>query len=154
MIETILQFLDKFIRFFATNEIALGMTSIIGLVGFILTLVVSFQTTKIKKILQFNQVTEQYNKERAAYRKAFEGHRKSIMEDNIKNDTILKDILTHVEGYRVKFDSLLSKREKSDLRCFVQILKKQSNEVDWNTVCNYLSTLSGRLTKKGDKKNA
>ena len=74
------------------------------------------------------------------------------MEDDIKSDKILKEILKHVEGYRVKFDPLLSYREKNDLRSLIQILKKQSDDVDWNHICNHLSTLSGRLTKKGDKK--
>ena len=153
MIDKLLQFIENSIRFFATNEIVLGIASIVGIAGFVLTIIVTLQTAKIKKILQFNQVTEQYNKERTAYQKTFEGHLKSIMEDNIKSDKILKEILKHVEGYRVKFDPLLSYREKKELLSFIEILKKQAGDVDWNHICNHLSTLSGRLTKKGDKKN-
>ena len=51
MLEKILQFIENFFHFFATNEIILGSASIIGIVGFIFTVIVSLQTTKIKKIL-------------------------------------------------------------------------------------------------------
>ena len=153
MIEKILQFIVNFVRFFATNEIVLGITSMVGIAGFILTIIVSIQTSKIKKILQYNQITNQYNKERTGFQNSFAGHLKSIVEDNIKSDKLLKDILALVESYRVKFTPLLSRRERADLRSFIKMLKKQADKVNWNVVCNHLSILSGRLTKKGDKKN-
>ena len=85
-----------FLKFFGTNEIILGVCSLLGIAGFIMTLIVTIKTTKIAKILKYNQVTDTYNKERTAFQKAFEGHRSSIIEDEIKTDKILKDILKQV----------------------------------------------------------
>ena len=98
-----------FLKFFGTNEIILGVCSLLGIAGFIMTLIVTIKTTKISKILKYNQVTDTYNKERTAFQKAFEGHRSSIIEDEIKTDKILKDILKQVEAYRTKFNDILPK---------------------------------------------
>ena len=118
-----------------------------------MTLIVTIKTNKIAKILKYNQVTEAYNKERTAFQKAFEGHRSSIVEDDIKTDKILKDILKQVEAYRIKFNDIFSLKERITLSLFIRILKKPAKDVDFNSVCNYLATLSGRLSKKEDKKN-
>lgn len=142
-----------FLSFLGTNEIILGVCSLLGITGFIMTLIVTIKTTKIAKILKYNQVTDTYNKERTAFQKAFEGHRSSIIEDEIKTDKILKDILKQVEAYRTKFNDILPLKERMALNSFVKILKKPAEEVDFNSVCNYLATLSGRLSKKEDKKN-
>lgn len=142
-----------FLKFLGTNEIILGICSLLGIIGFILTLIVTFKTSKIAKVLRYNHVTETYNKERLGFQKTFEGHRASIIDDGICTDKILKNILSNVEAYRTKFDDILSFREKCMLNTFVNILKKPATDVDFNTVCNYLAILSGRLSKKGDKKN-
>ena len=142
-----------FLKFLGTNEIILGICSLLGIIGFILTLIVTFKTSKIAKVLRFNHVTETYNKERLGFQKTFEGHRASIIDEGIRTDKILKNILSNVEAYRAKFDDILSFHEKHTLNAFVNILKKPAEEVDFNTVCNYLAILSGRLSKKGDKKN-
>ncbi len=141
------------LKFFGTNEIVLGIASLVGIVGFFLTVFVSLRTDKISKILKYNQVTSQYNKERSAYQKTFEGHRKSIVEDNIKSDKLLKDILQNVEAYRTKFGEILSLKEKMTLFFFSQHLKKESKKVDYNKISNYLASLSGRLSKKEDTRN-
>jgi len=54
-----------FLIFFGTNEIILGVCSLLGIAGFIMTLIVTIKTTKIAKILKYNQVTDTYNKERS-----------------------------------------------------------------------------------------
>ena len=143
-----------FFEFLGTNEIVLGVCSFLAIIGFIMTFIVTIKTTKIAKILKYNKVTDTYNKERTAFQKTFEGHRSSIVEDGIKTDKILKDILKQVEAYRTKFNDILPFRERIALNSFVKILKKPAEEVDFNSVCNYLATLSGRLSKKEDKKNA
>ena len=145
--------LYKLLFFLGTNEIIMGISSLCGIVGFILTILVSIRTSKINKILKYNQTTEQYNKERLRFQRAFEGHRKSIVEDNIKTEKIIKDILKNVEEYRIKFDFILSLKTKITLYLFIFILKKDYKKVDFNKVCNYLAILSGRLSKKEEKIN-
>ena len=39
-----------FLKFFGTNEIILGVCSLLGIAGFIMTLIVTIKTTKIAKI--------------------------------------------------------------------------------------------------------
>lgn len=144
---------EDFLRFLGTNEVVLGIATMLGFVGFIMTLVVSCRTAKISKILKYNQMTDSYNKERKAFQKSFEGHKKSIVEDNIKTIKIQKDILTLLEEYRVKYFSLCSIKERITIICFIRLLEKENKNVNWNTVSNYLAKLSGRLSKKEDKKN-
>lgn len=140
-------------RFLGTNEIILGITSLTGIIGFILTMFVSARTAKISKILKYNEVTNLYNRERTGFKRAFEGHRQSIMEDNIRTDTILKQILQNIEEYRAKFSGIFTVREKFTLWCFIRLLKKDAKKVDFNVVCNYLAGLSGRLSKKEDTRH-
>lgn len=141
------------LKFLGTNEIVLGIASLTGIGGFILTVFISIRTSKISKILKYNQVTSQYNKERLAFQRTFEGHRKSIVEDGIKSDKLLKDILQNIEEYRAKFDEILSPKDKITLFRFSQILKKETEKVNYNKVSNYLASLSGRLSKKEDTRN-
>lgn len=140
------------LHFFGTNEIVLGVTSLTGIVGFILTIIVSIRTAKISKILKHNEITSLYNKEHTSFKNAFEGHRQSIMEDSIQTDVILKNILQNVEEYLSKFDEIIPLKEKIVLWRFSRLLKKKAEKVDFNDVCNYLAMLSGRLSKKEDKK--
>lgn len=143
----------SFFKFFGTNEIVLGITSLAGIVGFVLTIFVTIRTANISKILKYNDTTNLYNRERTAFKKVFEGHKQSIIEDGIKTDAILKSILQNIEEYRMKFSEILPLWEKITLWNFVRLLKKDASKVDFNKVCNYLSTLSGRLSKKEDIKH-
>ena len=143
----------RFLGFLGKNEIVLGVCSLLSIIGFVLTLFVTFKTSKIAKVLKYNQVTDVYNKERKSYQKTFEGQRRSIIEDGIKTDKILKDILKNIEAYRLMFNDILLLRERRSLLKFIKILKKPANEVEFNEVCKYLATLSGRLSKREDKKN-
>ena len=102
--------IEKILFFFGTNELILGIASLCGIVGFALTVIVTIRTARISKILRYNEITTNYNKERIGFQRTFEGHRVSITEDNIRTDKILKDILKNVEEYRVKFQEILSFR--------------------------------------------
>ena len=141
------------LNFFGTNETILGIVSIVGIVGFILTVIVTVKTGAISKILKYNQVTDNYNENREGYLRAFEGHRKSITELNDKSEKLLKTILAQVESYRVNFGEIISRSEMKTLNNFIGLLEQEANAVDWNEVCNYLAKLSGRLSKKEEKKN-
>lgn len=141
------------LKFFGTNTVVLGITSLVGFLGFILTIWVSLRTEKISRILKYNQVTSRYNRERQAFQKAFEGHRKSIVEDGIQSNKLLKDILQNVEEYRNKFGEIMSTRERIMLFRFSCLLKKETENVNYNKVSNYLASLSGRLSKKEETRN-
>lgn len=143
----------KLLTFMGTNEVVLGISSIAGIVGFVLTILVSIRTEKITKILKYNQITSQYNKERAGYKKAFQGHIESIINDGIQTDAILKNILQNVEEYRLKYGEILSIKEKITLFFFIRQLKKKASDVDFNKIANYLAKLSGRLSKKEEIKH-
>ena len=143
----------KLLTFMGTNEVVRGISSIAGIVGFVLTILVSIRTEKITEILKYNQITSQYNKERAGYKKAFQGHIESIINDGIQTDAILKNILQNVEEYRLKYGEILSIKEKITLFFFIRQLKKKASDVDFNKIANYLAKLSGRLSKKEEIKH-
>lgn len=140
-------------KFLGTNQIVLGICSLLGMIGFVITILTWLRTDKISKILKHNSITMQYNKERRGFLNSFEGHRSSIVQDGNNTDTLLKDILKNVEAYDAKFNALLTTKEKISLYLFKRILKKPAREVDFNIVCNYLASLSGRLSKKEEINN-
>lgn len=148
-----LELLKKALNFMGTEPLILGVCSVLGILGFVITIFTYFRTGKISKILKYNSVTSLYNRERTAFQQTFEGHAKSIAEDGIKTDMLLKDILKNVEAYSFKFGEILSWGERVLLWQFKRILQKESQDVDFNKVCNYLAKLSGRLSKKEEIKN-
>lgn len=143
-----------FFEYIVESEVIMGISAICGIISFILTIALLFRTAKINQILKQNTTILTYNKERIGYQNTFEGHRKSILEDGIRSDALLKQILKDVEEYRYKFDNIISFYDKIRLHIFVKILKKESSSVNYNSVCNSLAQLSGRLAKREDKKNA
>lgn len=143
----------KFLEILGSNPYILGIATLCTIVGFILTLFVSMRTSKISKILKYNETTSTYNRKRKSFQETFEGHRKSITEDNIHSDKLLKDILKNVEEYDAQFSNILSIKDRIILWSFKRILRKESQFVNYNKVCNYLATLSGRLSKKEEIKN-
>lgn len=145
--------IENILRFMGSNEIVLGIASICGIAGFILTIIVTIRTAKIGKILKYNQITSQYNRDRKTYQNVFEGHQASIFEDNLRSDKLLKTILKDVEAYRLNFHAILSTREKVTLFFLKRLLKKESKDANYNTIGNYLAFLAGRLSKKEEKKN-
>ena len=145
--------MNDIIACFGTNKVILGIASICGILGFILTIIVTIRTANISKILTYNEITARYNKERNAYQRTFEGHRQSILEDNIKTDKLLKDILKNIEEYDSKYRALFSLQDKFNVWRLKRLLRLEADEVNFNSVCNYLSALSGRLVKKEGKKN-
>ena len=148
-----MKYISDILTFLGTNQIVLGVCSLLGMLSFIITILIGLRTGKIEKVIRYNSVMDQYNKERLAFQKTFEGHVASIIDDKIFSDRILKSILRNVEAYRTKFDDILSFRENLELYRFCRLLRRRSADVDSNDICNYLATLLGRLAKKGDKKN-
>jgi len=144
---------EAILRFMGTNEIILGIASVCGIAGFVLTILVSIRTKRIGKILKYNQTASQYNRERKAYQSAFEGHRASIFEDGLRSDKLLNDILRNVEAYQTKFQEILSFKEKIILLVLKHYLKKKSGDANYRAIANHLATLSGRLSKKEEQKN-
>lgn len=143
----------RFLSFLGANQYFLGFSSLCGVIGFVLTIIVTVKTSKISKILRHNAITSQYNKERISFQNTFEGHRKSITVDGLQSKQLLTDILKNVEAYRAKFSEILSWREKIRLAMFIKQLKKEPNQANYNLICNYLASISGRLSKRGDMKN-
>lgn len=141
------------LKFFGTNPYALGFASLCGIAGFLLTVHVAIKTNKISSILKYNEITSRYNSERIAFQKTFEGHRNSILDDGIKTDTLLKDILKKVEEYDVKYHTLFSFNDRIVVKRLKRKLRKEADRVDFNSICNDLAVLAGRLSKKEDMKN-
>ena len=141
------------LKFFGTNPYALGVASFCGIAGFLLTVHVAIKTNKISSILKYNEITSQYNAERIAFQNTFEGYRTSIMADGIKTDILLKDILKSVEEYDVKYHALFTLNDLIVIGRLKWMLRRKAVKVNFNTVCNDLAALSGRLSKQEDLKN-
>lgn len=143
----------QWIEFFGENKIILGIASICGIFGFILTIFVSVRTSHISKILNRNNVADTYNKKRGSYQKSFNGHISSIVKDEIHTNQILKNILKDTTAYYEEFNVLLPFNEKIKFKSFFRMIKKEAKDVDFNAVTNFLTVLAGKLEKKEIKKN-
>lgn len=53
----------------------------------------------------------------------------------------------------LKFGEILSPSDRFSLFKFSLLLRKETDKVNYNKVSNYLALLSGRLSKKEDKRN-
>lgn len=58
-----------------------------------------------------------------------------------------------IESYDAQFHKILPLKEKIVLWRFKIIIRKPSDKVNFNSVCNHLAELSGRLSKQEEKKN-
>ena len=83
----------RVLQFLGTNSIALGIASLCGIIGFVLTIFVAIRTSHINKLLKYNETVSEYNKKKQGFQRTFDGHRISILEDENKTDRLLKDIL-------------------------------------------------------------
>jgi len=146
-----LLWLEKFIRFCATNEIVMGLATIAGLVSFGLSIFVSIRTAKISKVLAHNSLTDSYNKERLVFLKGFLGHRTSIIEDANHSEQLRLDILKLLTTYREKFGGLMSYKEKFSTWKFSRMLMRKTEKVDFHKVSTQLSLMTGRLEKKEER---
>lgn len=144
----------NWLQFLGTNPVALGIASLCGISGFVLTTVVTIRASHIRELLKYNDTVAEYNKKKQRFQRAFDCHRASILENKSKTNMLLKDILKNVEEYDSQFHNLLPFKERLTLWHFKSVLKKPAEEANLNQICNYLSTLSGRLSKKEYKKNA
>ena len=145
--------LEKSIRFFATNEIALGLVGITGLISFVLSIVVSFRTASISKILKYNNLADTFNKERKALWRTAIGHRDSIIIDETKSAVTCNNILIFVTKCHSKYKPLMSWKVRFAAYRLKGMLKKQTDKVKYNTVVNNLAELIAWLEIEEEKKN-
>ena len=126
----------SFFKFFGTNEIVLGITSLVGIISFVLTILVTIRTAKISKILKYNDTTNLYNKERTAFKKTFgnvctniqygssqkssiSGKVAVLRMGNIQDGKLILDKLVYtsdeaeIQKYPLKYNDLLFNRTNS-----------------------------------------
>lgn len=133
------------------NKILIGLSTIFGILGGIISIYLLFKTKKISKILQLNKTVIDYNESRVGYQRTFEGHRRTIDSGDERSNSLFKDILGDVEAYKSKFNQVIHWRERWNLFLLVNELKKNAEEVDCNKVSNHLAQIYGRLEKEEDK---
>lgn len=120
-----MQEIKNAISWFGTNEIALGLATITGLISFLLSIVVSFRTAKISKILKYNDLADTFNKERKALWRTAMGHRDSILKDGTKTDVTRNNILIFVTKCQNKYRPLLAWKVRFTLWRLKGLLKKK-----------------------------
>ncbi len=144
----------QFIINIGSNEFLTGIATICTIIGFCLTIYLTWRTNKMNKILRYNSSIYKYNEEYNEYKGVFNGHRVSIEKDNTKTKSHLNDILSHLESFNAKFNSILSKDEKQIIRKLRKIINKdKQTENDYNIICRCLASLTGKMSEKEDIKN-
>lgn len=140
--------IQTIISWFGTNEFILGIATLAGLLGFVLTLSVAIRTSKISRILRRNTLIQDYNKNRNTYAKVFTGHRDSILRDGLRTDLLWNDILKTVVEYKAKYSKLPSTGERINLWRLYNLLNKKCTDTNFLKVAKKLSILAGYLQKK------
>ena len=145
--------IQKVVSWFGANEFILGLATITGLLGFVLTVFVTIKTTRISKILKRNLLIQDYNRHRSAYAKMFIGHRDSILKDGLRTELLWTDILKTVVEYNTRYSQLSSIRERLFLWRLLHLLKKKNSDANFTKVATRLAILAGYLQKKEVKNN-
>lgn len=148
-----MQSVESIIKWFATNELALGLATITGLISFVLSIIVSFRTAKISRILKYNDLTDAFNKERKALYKTVMGHRDSILIDGTKTDVTRNNILLFVSRCSTKYKPLMSWRVRFTIWKLKRLLKQPNIKIKYNAVVDHLAELAAWLDIEEERKN-
>lgn len=133
-----------------SDPLIVGIASLSSIVGLVITVAISVKTHSISKTLKKMNTAADYNDSRESFQRAFEGHRRSIIEDNDHSQRLVSNINTQLQQYKYQFREVFTLYDRWVIFRFSRILKKDLNRLNFNQVCSYLSEVSGRLSKKED----
>lgn len=137
-----------FLEYISQNSIVLALSSLCGIAGFCLTIIVTLHTNGLKKRLRRMEYSSSYNKKRKEFYSKFNAHRESIDSYQITSKSLVNDILTEVTSCIKQCSLFFSLREKLVLYKFKRYLKKDYSKINFDCISKYLSEVSGILSEK------
>lgn len=141
----------NFINNLNANTYFIFFVSISGILGFILSIYVTYKSHSISKTLNHITAAQNYNKYKAKFAARFKGYKDSILKDDLKTRQIVHAILEDIYKFEMQYEILLSLKDLSKLFFIKIYLKKNFDKVDFNKVCSYLDFLIGRCYKEEDE---
>ena len=137
--------IENWCNWLANNNIFTVLCGITTLVGFFITVYISFKTKTINQRLGIYKKTQEFNKKRKTYISTLEGYQRSLTEDEIDIYKVKINILNDVNIIKESFGTIL----KINQKIVVWRLKKElekSQSININRVCNLLSQIRAYMS--------
>ncbi|GAA0735615.1 hypothetical protein [Clostridium oceanicum] len=144
--------MNTFIINLNNNIYFLFAVSLSSLLGFMLSIYVTYKSHNISKILKRMETIQAYNESKTQFAERFKGYKDSILKDNLNTRQILHSILEDIFKFEIQYRILLSKTDFIKLFFIKFYLKKKFKKVNFDKVCNYLDFLIGRCYKKEENR--
>lgn len=138
--------IEHFVAFFQAPIVS-AFNTLLGIVGFALTVYTLLKTNSIDKTLKKFRETQTYNEKRKNYAMTFKGFREIIDNEEHTKRTV-GDMIERLMAYKSCFAHVLSVFEKIKIILFVQYLKKDFRKIDFSNVSKRMAELSGILEKE------
>ncbi len=141
----------NFVNNLNVNTYFIFFVSISGILGFILSIYVTYKSSSISKTLNHITAAQNYNKYKTKFAARFKGYKDSILKDDLKTRQIVHAILEDIYKFEMQYEILLSLKDLSKLFFIKLYLKKNFDKVDFDKVCAYLDFLIGRCYKEEEE---
>ena len=124
----------------ATNHVVIALCSITSLIGFAMTIYVSFKTKSIdKRIKEFKSIKD-FNQKRTKYINSLKSYQISINEDNVDIYKIRTNILNDINIIYESYSYIFTLTQKITFFIIRRQLEKKE-KIDENLVCNLISKI-------------
>ena len=138
--------IEHFVAFFQAPIVS-AFNTLLGIVGFALTVYTLLKTNSIDKTLKKFREAQDYNKKRKNYALKFKVYREINENDEHKKGTFV-DIIEKLIAYKSCFGHVLSIHEKIKLFLLIRYLKKDFIKINFSKVARQMAELSGQLQKE------
>ncbi len=129
----------------AKNDTFTVLCGITTLLGFFITVYISFKTKSINQRLGIYKKTQEFNKKRKEYAATLEGYQRSLIEDKTDIYKVKINILNDVNIINESFGTIFKFNQKIVVWCLKKELEK-SKSININHVCNLLSQIRAYMT--------
>ena len=139
----------EFIKLVNDNPIFIFIISITGLVGFLITIYLSFKTKSISRTLRNISIAKDFNKERNLSIARLEGFSTNLSEDieSVSLSTIRFELHREVKVLYSRYRLLLSLREKCTFIIFIKTLSRKNLNPE-KTILHINNTIAILSNKK------
>lgn len=132
-----------------SSNVFVSLSSFCGILSLILSIYASTSTVKLKKNFKKTLLANEYDSSIERYKNNLKGYQASILNDEIKTNLIINDLLYIITEYSHQFELILSIKDKFQIYRFKKYLQTDIQNINFDKICNYISLITGTMTKKG-----
>ena len=137
----ILKLINDFFCWLGNNLFIIGVSSVVTIIGFFITLSISIKTKGIsKKIAEF-RTTKEYNIHRLKFKESLLAFREAIIKDDVDIRKIKGNILDELNAIRENFIVEFDIKQRIVIRVLIIHIERKDKH-NKNFICNQLSRIA------------